>query len=49
MASNGEAFIMNPSTLEPPARFAHMRLAPAGPHHTIYISGIACVHPATGE
>ncbi|GKT67283.1 L-PSP endoribonuclease family [Colletotrichum tofieldiae] len=49
MAPNGEAFVMNPSAPEPPTRYAHARLAPAGSYRTIYISGIACVHPATGE
>ncbi|KAK1992959.1 endoribonuclease L-PSP [Colletotrichum falcatum] len=49
MAPNGDAFVMNPSAPEPPTRFAHARLAPTAPYRTIYISGIACVHPATGE
>ncbi|OBR02045.1 endoribonuclease L-PSP [Colletotrichum higginsianum IMI 349063] len=49
MAPNGNAFVINPSAPEPPTQYAHARLAPAGSHRTIYISGIACVHLATGE
>ncbi|KAH7024421.1 L-psp endoribonuclease family protein [Microdochium trichocladiopsis] len=49
MSPNGEAFIFNPSAPEPPTRYAHARLAPTTQHRTIYISGIACVRPDTGE
>ncbi|KXJ87275.1 endoribonuclease L-PSP, partial [Microdochium bolleyi] len=48
MSPNGDAFIINPSAPEPATRYAHARLAPAGPHRTIYVSGIACVRPEDG-
>jgi len=49
MSLNGEAFIFNPTAPEPPTRYAHARLAPTTAHRTIYVSGIACVRPDTGE
>lgn len=48
MAPNGEAFIVNADAPEPATRYAHARLAPAGPHRTVYVSGIACVRPEDG-
>ncbi|KAF6814122.1 L-PSP endoribonuclease family [Colletotrichum plurivorum] len=49
MASpNGEAFLTKPDAPESAARFPQARLAPAGAHRTIYVSGTACVRPSDG-
>ena len=43
MSPNGEAYLSDPDAPEGASRFAQARLAPAGPHRTIYIAGTACV------
>jgi 2-aminomuconate deaminase len=45
MSPNGTAYLAKPDAPEGATRFPQARIAPTESHHTIYVSGTACVTP----